>query len=215
MRYDSLPLLRFSPLVSQIRLFGDPHTTGSDVPEQRLNLTVELEEVAEPVVHELTQDIICDFVEGLAFGTAIGVGLRSVSGWWTVRSITLLQPPPSSTFGLTLLHEVRLAPSQLRIVPVHITQRAPINVQEVQLSLNISSASNMRDITIILPIRQLIPWNAQNHEPISGTYFYATSMPTHFVAIPPKCPKECRDYPPILALRQLLSHHDKLNSDDN
>lgn len=215
MRYDSLCLLRFFPLVSQIRLFGDPHTTGSDVPEQRLNLTVELEEAAEPVVHELTQDIICDFVEGLAFGTAIGVGLRSVSGWWTVRNITLLQPPPSSTFGLTLLHEVRLAPSQLRIVPVHITQRAPINVQELQLSLNISSASNKRDITIILPIRQLIPWNAQNHEPMSGTYFYATSMPTHFVAIPPKCPKECRDYPPILALRQLLSHHDKLNSDDN
>jgi len=201
--------------VSQIRLFGDPHTTGSDVPEQRLNLTVELEEATEPVVHEPTQDIICDFVEGLAFGAAIGIGLRSVSGWWTVRNITLLQPPPSSTFGLTLLHEVRLAPSQLRIVPVNITQRAAINVQELQLSLNISRASDKRNVTVIWPIRQLRPWNAQSHEPMSGTYFYATSMPTHFVAIPPKYPKEYRDNPPILALRQLLSHRDKLGSDDN
>lgn len=32
--------------------------------------------------HEPTQDAVCDFVDGIAFGEALGVAMRSVSGWW-------------------------------------------------------------------------------------------------------------------------------------
>ncbi|KAF8626190.1 hypothetical protein AX15_005070 [Amanita polypyramis BW_CC] len=184
----------------EIRLFGDPHTAGHNVPIQRLNLSVELEECTETVIHEPTQDIVCDFVEGIAFGTAIGVGLRSVSGWWTVRSATLLEPFPDSTFNLDLLREVRISPSQTRIVPVIIIQRGPVYSRELRLSLSVEDGKVSRSITLALPTRQLECWNAQSHEPIRGTYFYATSMPTYFVAIPPRFPKVLQYCPPILAL---------------
>lgn len=44
-------------------------------------------------VREPTQDVICDFVDGFAFGEAIGVGIRSVSGWWTVERVALDDDP--------------------------------------------------------------------------------------------------------------------------
>jgi hypothetical protein len=40
-------------------------------------------------VREPAQDVTCDFIGGYAFGDAIGIGLRSVSGWWTVKDVTL------------------------------------------------------------------------------------------------------------------------------
>ncbi len=40
------------------------------------------------VTHEPTQDVICDFVDGWAFGNALGIGIRSVDGWWTVKEVT-------------------------------------------------------------------------------------------------------------------------------
>ncbi|KAK2467077.1 hypothetical protein APHAL10511_001335 [Amanita phalloides] len=185
----------------EIRLFGDPRNTGSDVPVQMLNLTVGLEEPDETVIHEAKQDVICDFVQGITFGTTVGVGLRSVSGWWIVRSVTLLQPTSNSrTFKVALLNEVRLAPSQTRIVPIVVTQLAPVDLHELRLSVNITSASHSRSITIILPIRQLESWNAQCYQPIRGTYLYAASMPTHFIAIPPQYPNENQYRPPIVAL---------------
>jgi hypothetical protein len=54
------------------------------------NVEVELEEYI--VRRESTQDIFPDFVGGWAFGNAIGVGIRSVSGWWDATGIALSHP---------------------------------------------------------------------------------------------------------------------------
>jgi hypothetical protein len=40
-------------------------------------------------VREPSQDVIPYFVEGYAFGEAIGIGVRSVSNWWTLKSVSL------------------------------------------------------------------------------------------------------------------------------
>ena len=40
-------------------------------------------------VHEPSQDVICDFVDGIAFGDALGIGIRCDSGWWTVVDVTV------------------------------------------------------------------------------------------------------------------------------
>jgi hypothetical protein len=51
---------------------------------------VDVEVANNDLVWEPTQDVVPDFIDGLAFGHALGVGLRSVSGWWTVISVKLV-----------------------------------------------------------------------------------------------------------------------------
>ena len=48
-----------------------------------------MENPVEEVVRDPTQDVTCDFVDGFAFGDALGFGLRSVDGWWAVKDVTL------------------------------------------------------------------------------------------------------------------------------
>ncbi|KIL69564.1 hypothetical protein M378DRAFT_69148 [Amanita muscaria Koide BX008] len=184
----------------EIRLFGDPRSEGTESPTLRFNLSVEVEEPVEMVIRAVNQDVLCDFVEGIAFGDTIGLGLRSIAGWWTVESVTVLEPPPNSSFSIRLLNEIRIAPSQTRVVPLVITQQAPVFSSELSLFVKVRCGELEQAITVVLPIRQLERWDAQTYEPIKSTYLYPTHAPTHFIAIPPKCPHPQRHCPPILAL---------------
>lgn len=40
-----------------------------------------------PIQHQSSQDVICDFVSGFAFGDCIGIAVQSLSGWWTVEEV--------------------------------------------------------------------------------------------------------------------------------
>lgn len=75
----------------QIRLFGDPRHGGTGVPQLSITLTVGIEDGSPllPVIRDSSHDVVCDFVDGWAFGDAIGVGLRSLKGWWTVTDISM------------------------------------------------------------------------------------------------------------------------------
>ena len=55
-----------------------------------LNIRIYVEVAEKDVVWEPTQVVVPDFVDGHAFGHALGIGLRSVSGWWTVDSVKLV-----------------------------------------------------------------------------------------------------------------------------
>ncbi|KAG6909825.1 hypothetical protein DXG01_015098 [Tephrocybe rancida] len=81
----------------EIRLFGDPAVKGSEVPTQTIRLSVNLEVPYESLLHEPSQDVVGDFVDGKAFGDAFGIGLRSVSGWWTVKSASVRNTEVSIT----------------------------------------------------------------------------------------------------------------------
>ena len=89
MRRDLIPLYVRIDFI-QIRLFGDPRTYSvEDIPVLSINVAVEVENPVEKIVLDSTQDVTCDFVDGFAFGDALGFGLRSVNGWWTVKNVTL------------------------------------------------------------------------------------------------------------------------------
>lgn len=65
---------------------------------------VTLDDSWDGVVWDPTQDVICDFVDGYAFGDALGFGLRSVDGWWTVTSAVLARPMDVRSFDVFMHH---------------------------------------------------------------------------------------------------------------
>lgn len=82
-----------SDLFAQIGLFGDPRKySGDDIPVLTVNMVVEADSTPRRIERDSNQDVVCDFVDGFAFGDAIGFGLRSADGWWTVKSATLSSP---------------------------------------------------------------------------------------------------------------------------
>ena len=156
------------------------------------------------VIRAENHDVTCDFVEGFAFGGAVGFGLRSVNGWWTVRRVTVFEPPPTGAFSLELLSEIQIAPTQTRIVPLTIDQRAPISSRELRLSVDVECSDVTQVVTVVLPVKQLKRWDALHYEPIEGTYLFATCIPTLFLSLPPQYPAEHKHLPAILALRKSL-----------
>lgn len=85
-------------------MFGDPSASKQEYPVQSLQIGVNIElptrDPSTHVVHEPTQDVICDFVDGWAFGNALGIGMRSVDGWWTVKEVTLEDSNPDNVTHL-------------------------------------------------------------------------------------------------------------------
>ncbi|KAJ6618285.1 hypothetical protein B0H10DRAFT_2164198 [Mycena sp. CBHHK59/15] len=149
----------------EIRLFGDPNGNTPSV-------------TLEP-----TQDVICDFVDGYAFGNAAGVGVRSLGGWWNGLTVALLRP-------------TRITPSQMRIIPMRISKFV------VNLTLTSDTNEHPLTVTATLPIKHLPRWSPHNLFPVKGSYFYAQEMPTAFYAFPPLLEniKPEIPQPPILCL---------------
>lgn len=74
----------------QIRLFGDPKQGGSETPTLIISVNAHSESSCNVLNHETSYDIAPDFVEGFAFGDALGVGLRCLStSWWTVKAVSI------------------------------------------------------------------------------------------------------------------------------
>lgn len=209
----------------EIRLFGDPHTQDHEIPVQSISLSVKFDDAFGSVVREATQDVVCDFVDNFAFGDAIGLGLRSVDGWWTVTNVSTGASSVNDSFSsdfqcltfrqgltLTLIRPTRIAEGQTRIVPIRITQTRPFSQAFIDLKITLTSGASETIVTIeSLPVKQLSGWTESVYSPIKGTYFYARSMPTVFLALPPRYAGPPK--PPILALRTFLpsppSHHSK------
>lgn len=203
------------------------------------------------VRHEPTQDVICDFVDGWAFGNALGIGLRSVDGWWTVKEVTFQDRNPDkvtifcyekqeisysyrllcSAFSpqipkgitLRLKEETHLAPSQTKILPIVIEQNSDFRGGELRIRVwaQCQSTRYPTTVSITVPVKHLKGWDG-NIRPkaysIKASYFYAHSMPTNFMAVPPvhrnegvvsKAPILClRMYTPPLYLCVLNQHRD-------
>jgi hypothetical protein len=87
----------------QIRLFGDPRSAGSETPTLDIVLTAEFIPSVDDIVHEPSLNVVCDFIDGYAFGEAIGVGIRSIAGWWTVMSVELVHPIDVGAYNLCLI----------------------------------------------------------------------------------------------------------------
>lgn len=76
-------------------MFGDPRALGIEDPTLELKISVQTEDRKFEVVRDSSIDVFCDFVAGYAFGDCIGLGLRSIDGWWTVRKLESARSFPS------------------------------------------------------------------------------------------------------------------------
>ena len=59
----------------------------------KIDLNIDLEMKSPALVRDASHDVICNFVGGLAFGDALGVGVKSVDGWWNIEAVELLDLP--------------------------------------------------------------------------------------------------------------------------
>ncbi|EJD02092.1 uncharacterized protein FOMMEDRAFT_157287 [Fomitiporia mediterranea MF3/22] len=193
----------------EIRLFGDPRSACQEVPTLKINLAVTLEENQQLIVRQATHDITCDFVDGFAFGDALGIGLRSIDGWWTVDDIKLPEQFPTG-LSLSLLHKQVIAPSQTRVVPISIQQTEAYNAGLLSFDLVLkerhedNGAAEPRTVSIPIRInlRHLKQWDTSNVQPIRATFFFAASHPTYILAKAPTSPNSDghSSYLPLLAL---------------
>ncbi|KDR81373.1 hypothetical protein GALMADRAFT_263657 [Galerina marginata CBS 339.88] len=200
----------------EIRLFGDPlvQQHHSDVPVQKLNLTVRLQEIGSSPIHDQSQDVACDFLAGYAFGDAFGIGIQSGTRWWTAIDIKLNHPvlvilTPIFFSLLTLTIEqgmtlqlrtkVKIAPSQTRVLPISIEQSLPYFGENVAVNVTLVCGDSVHTISVIIPIihRQL---STPERQSIKGTFFFANSTPSAFIAIPPRTSEHTEKAPPILTL---------------
>lgn len=112
-------------------------------------------------------------------------------------SLTLLNDPP-----------IQIAPSQTRILPIRVMQDQPFTDRTLVISVSLVSFSPCKthiprghSLTMILPIVHRMDLSMIG---LKATYFFATSIPTAFLVIPPKSLSEgelSSISPPILALR--------------
>ncbi|KAF7778870.1 hypothetical protein Agabi119p4_3215 [Agaricus bisporus var. burnettii] len=181
----------------EIRFFGDPLSNNTEVPTQVISLSVELECLPESIQHEPSQDVLCDFVDGYAFGEALGVGLRnSRRDWLSITRVESRTPGVS----LKLKQAVQLAPTQVRVVSFTISQDRPLHADKLEIVVTESSESGQESsIRVSLAITHKSAIRSCDHQSIKATYFSGDSTPTNFLAVPPTGQGKIA-YPPILAL---------------
>src|SRR6266404_3262548 len=205
----------------QIRLFGDPRETGSEVPALSISVNVCLE---SPTVlrREASRDVVPDFVDGFAFGAALGIGLRCMSASsWTV---TALPPSPESCEavsrralvvsghtslileqGITfsLFAHIRFVLGQTRVLPVRIAQSQAFTGDTLSFDVHATSG----DSSLIFPVQLHISQLESRADTIAikASYFASDISPMAFIALPPKDLNALHQTlnPPILALRVL------------
>jgi hypothetical protein len=191
-----------------------------------ISIGIEVELAEHAVRWEPTQDVVADFVDGWAFGNAIGVGIRSMSGWWTVTDISFTRPIDVSAvvvcsiktilnsifqgLSLTLLQKSRIALSQTRIIPIRLDQTKPFRCANIKFKITLTSGSSTAVVDIDFPITHHALWTLSQCTVIQASYFFGQSNPTAFLVLPPREDNSGAPSPPILALRSLLVLKDNL-----
>jgi len=140
--------------------------------------------------------VLCDFVDGFAFGSALGVGLQSSTDWWRVTHIT--QKSALEAVRLGLKHTIRLAKGQTRLLPLEISQITPFFGDEIAVDVHLESAQGAQILPITLPVKH---W--EGPRAIRASFFFANSIPSIFCAIPPPVNTDTPSIP-VVALRNYL-----------
>ncbi len=159
------------------------------------------------IAHHKPQDIICDFLNGYAFGNVLGVGIQSLKGWWTVDSVEMNIAATASNTNQGVDVELQatpiiIAPLQTRVVPFFLNQSAPFTGDTLGLVIHLKSGSLSENISVFLPVvhHQL---TSSERKALKGTFLSAATSLSAFLAIPPALSNP-QQQPPILALRQLF-----------
>ncbi|KAF8803609.1 hypothetical protein BYT27DRAFT_7109472 [Phlegmacium glaucopus] len=180
----------------EIRLFGDPVARKSEIPVQTLNFHVQVQSDDVFFAYHPSQTVVCDFIDGFAFGEAIGIGIQSIVSWWTVTDVVLQND--SKGISLRLRDRFTIAPSQTRVIPIVIEQTAPFKDDSIQLHLSLTSGQISQKLSVIIPVVHK-NWGSSERQALKGTFFFLTSNPSAFIALPPML-EPPRQQSPILAL---------------
>ncbi|KAJ3553575.1 hypothetical protein NM688_g3536 [Phlebia brevispora] len=196
----------------EIRLFGDPTARHAQVPELLVDFVVDLENATEQLKLVPSHHVVPDFVDGWAFGQFIGIGLRSLGGWWTVER-AILDDAEKEAMAIVLFRDCHIAPMQTKIITIVLRQTSVFFKSEINLKLSVTSSSS---VTTTIPVKihltQSALWNETDATPIIATCLYEIASPTAFVAIPPvhSSTDPTVNQPPILNLHgagvDLLGH---------
>ncbi|KAI0698480.1 hypothetical protein BC835DRAFT_1268955 [Cytidiella melzeri] len=167
----------------EIRLFGDPTVSGSDVPVLSIAVHVQVEEFHPTVVTAGTHNVIPDFVEGWAFGDALGVGIRSSGDWWTVEDFVFA----NLALTIRLSEKTRIAPGQTTVIPLTIIQHDAFIEDSIELEFHLKSSSGAETtVATSLDLKHLTNWDSTSYSPIVSTHLSPHLTPTAFLSIPPK-----------------------------
>ncbi|KAN0124017.1 hypothetical protein V8E52_002507, partial [Russula decolorans] len=170
-----------------IRLFGDPKNGGSEAPTLIISVNARFESSSNVLNHETSYDIAPDFVEGFAFGDALGVGLRCLStSWWTVTAVSISNELRDAGIMLSLLTPTRFAPGQTRILPIRISQSKPFYGDALSLDVSIFSVGPSWAFSVRVSVTQLGSWSGTGAAAIRASYFSPDTTPIGFIALPPK-----------------------------
>jgi hypothetical protein len=191
-----------------------------------LRLSVDVEQSTLDLVLTPSLDVVPDFVDGWAFGNAVGVCIRSTSSkWWVVSEIIMSKSNPVSVLTGTrvrvslqldiaqdgvrveLMSLTSIAPTQTRLIPLKLTQAQPVGEAKVTFDLVIiGSDGDTLTLPVILNFTRQRHWSTScsNSLAIKATYFYSSLTPTAFLVKPPLEADEVRRYtrPPVIALRE-------------
>ncbi|KAI9446617.1 hypothetical protein H4582DRAFT_2069921 [Lactarius indigo] len=187
----------------EIRLFGDPRDTGSEVPTLSISVSICLNSPTVAMRREVSRDVTPDFVDGFAFGDALGIGLRCVStSSWTV---TALSPSPETRqagITLSLLGETRFVMGQTRALPIRIAQSRAFIGDTLSFDVHATSGGSSLVLPVQMHVFQLDSWSMADTTAIKATYFSSDTAPLGFVTLPPKNSNASHQIPgsPILAL---------------
>lgn len=109
-------------------------------------------------------------------------------------------------------HPIKIAPSQLRVVPLIISQDNPFYGNELGVTVTVFCESGQEQhILISLPVKQQSTARSHDLRAFKATYFFGDAMPTAFLAIPPIGQPRI-SHPPVLALRNYTSDASLMNA---
>ncbi|KAH9004981.1 hypothetical protein EDB86DRAFT_3037142 [Lactarius hatsudake] len=187
----------------EIRLFGDPRDTGSEVPALSISVNVCLDSPTVAMRREVSRDVVPDFVDGFAFGDALGIGLRCMStSSWTV---TALSPSPESRqagITLSLIRETLFVMGQTRVLPVRIAQSRAFSGDTLSFDVHATSDESSLVLPVQVHVCQLDSSSMAGTTAIKAAYFSPDTAPLGFITLPPKNLNALHQVPgpPIMAL---------------
>ncbi|KAF9475666.1 hypothetical protein BDN70DRAFT_996247 [Pholiota conissans] len=181
----------------EIRLFGDPLVNHSEVPVQKLSIHIQPQDENIQIVHQQSQDVVCDFVDGYAFGNVIGIGIQSSNRWWTIKNVSLNRPTNGVNIKL-VDNQSFIAPLQTRVIALYLEQSAPFMAKEIDFNVMLQSGSLIENLSLSIPISQR-RLSSLRDQPLKGTFLLARTSASAFLAVSPTFDNIAQT-PPILAL---------------
>lgn len=186
----------------ECRMFGDP---GDQPPTIRVKIHINRDDAAQPAVLEPGVGALPDIVDGKAMGQWAAVGVRVPPG--STAAIVDVDCECNGGFRFTTPQSVRIAPGQMRPVPLKIDQAGSTLVDGLKIVLRVRSDDSSEHTLIWSPrlthVRMSKPFRFTFASPavprtLPGAPAGAPALVSLGVIVPPTEPAPATKLPPVL-----------------